>query len=68
MPLLTILQFCTDNGVCRSRAYELLASGELSAVKVGRNTRIPSEAVERWRANLPRYQPCRLTPRSDAGK
>lgn len=55
--LLTIEEFGADYGVSRSRTYELLAAGELSAVKVGRATRIPAESAEAWKRSLPAFQP-----------
>lgn len=55
--LLTIEEFGGAYGVSRSRTYELLAAGELSAVKVGRATRIPAEAAEAWKRSLPAFQP-----------
>jgi excisionase family DNA binding protein len=32
----------------RSKVYELLACGELPAVKIGRATRIPADSLRRW--------------------
>lgn len=55
--LLTIAEFSTVYRVSRSRTYELLAAGELSAVKVGRATRIPTEVAEAWKRSLPAFQP-----------
>lgn len=54
--MLSIAEFGATYGVSRSRAYELLAGGELSAVKVGRSTRIPVEAAEAWKCSLPAFQ------------
>ena len=34
-------------GVCRATIYNLIARGELSAVKLGRSTRIPITELER---------------------
>jgi excisionase family DNA binding protein len=55
--LLTVSEFGTAYGVSRSRIYELLASGELEAVKIGRATRIPDESAKAWKAKLPTFQP-----------
>jgi excisionase family DNA binding protein len=32
----------------RSKVYELLACGELPAVKIGRATRVPADSLRRW--------------------
>lgn len=57
--LLTIAEFGAAYGVGRSRAYEMLAAGELTAVKIGRSTRIPADAAETWKASLPAFMPGR---------
>lgn len=35
-------------GVSRSRMYELIASGEVPSVRVGRTLRVPVDALRRW--------------------
>jgi excisionase family DNA binding protein len=35
-------------GVSRSRVYELLASGELPSIRVGRTVRVPVAALHAW--------------------
>ncbi len=35
-------------GIGRSKLYALLAAGELPVVRIGRATRIPAAALERW--------------------
>ncbi len=35
-------------GVSRSRMYELLASGELPSIRVGRTVRVPVAALQTW--------------------
>lgn len=35
-------------GVCRSKAYAMLASGELPAVRIGRSVRVPVAALRAW--------------------
>ena len=32
----------------RSKTYELLATGELPAVRIGRSVRVPAAALQRW--------------------
>lgn len=42
-------------GVSRSKIYELLASGELPSVKIGKSIRVPVEELRQWvssRVNL----------------
>ena len=34
--------------IARSRAYELVASGTLPAVKIGRSVRVSRKELERW--------------------
>jgi excisionase family DNA binding protein len=43
-------------GVGRSTIYEELASGRLSARKLGRRTIIPEHALREWMENLPAYR------------
>ena len=35
-------------GIGRSKLYALLAAGELPVVRIGRSTRIPAAALQRW--------------------
>lgn len=35
-------------GISRSKAYELLAAGELPSVRIGRAVRVPVEGLHRW--------------------
>ena len=49
-------------GIGRSKTYELLASGELPSIKVGRSMRVPTDALRAWiRDRTPNTQP--LPPR-----
>lgn len=50
--LLTVVEAARLLGVGRSTAYELLASGELESVHIGRSRRIPVAAVESYVAGL----------------
>jgi excisionase family DNA binding protein len=52
--LITIKEFCRRYGRSRSRAYELIASRELPAVKEGRSTLIPVDGAEAWAEQLKR--------------
>jgi excisionase family DNA binding protein len=44
----SIGEFCSLVGLSRSKVYQLLAAGELSAVKVGKRTLIRSTEAERF--------------------
>jgi excisionase family DNA binding protein len=35
-------------GIGRSKLFELIGAGRLETVKIGRSTRIPAEALERF--------------------
>jgi excisionase family DNA binding protein len=35
-------------GLGRSKVYELLASGELPSVRIGKSIRVPLEALRQW--------------------
>lgn len=55
--LLTIEDFVAEYGPSRSVVYQLIGSGELKAVKVGKRTYITREAAEGWIKTLKQYQP-----------
>ncbi len=38
-------------GLGRSKTYQLIASGELPVVRIGRCVRVPAEALQRWVEN-----------------
>lgn len=50
--LLTVVETARLLGVGRSTAYELLASGELESVHIGRSRRVPVAAVENYVESL----------------
>lgn len=50
--LLTVVETTRLLGVGRSTAYELLASGELESVHIGRSRRVPVAAVENYVESL----------------
>lgn len=35
-------------GICRSRVYEMMDSGELPSIKMGRSKRVPVRALNQW--------------------
>ena len=51
--LMTIREFCACYRLGRTRAYELIKSGAVVAIKVGRSTRITVESAEAWFRSLP---------------
>jgi hypothetical protein len=51
---ISVSDWCALSGVKRSRTYELLGLGYLSAVKAGRRTLIDVEAGLAWLHSLPR--------------
>ena len=38
-------------GIGRTRVYEMLASGELPSIRIGRSIRIPVNALNQWVEN-----------------
>ena len=55
--LLAISDFCDAYSVSRSKAYELLRSGDLMAVKFGKRTYIRPEDAAIWASQLQRFVP-----------
>ena len=49
-------------GMSRTRLYEELKSGRLTAKKAGRSTLIPHESLEAWLKNLENYSTPRPSP------
>lgn len=56
-PFLTIEEFRAWSRLGRTKIYELLASGDLKAIKVGRRTLISGEAAQAWLDAQPAYSP-----------
>jgi excisionase family DNA binding protein len=54
---LSVNQFCAAVPCGRTKAYELIGSGEIRAIKLGRKTLIPKTELERLQAKLPSIQP-----------
>ena len=48
--LFTIDQFSIWSGLGRTKIYELLSSGALAAIKIGRRTLIRTDSAEAWLA------------------
>jgi excisionase family DNA binding protein len=55
--LLTVADFCQRYSVGRTRAYALIRTGKIKAVKNGSSTRIVAESAEAWAASLPAIAP-----------
>ena len=54
--LLTVEEAAERLSVGRTTAFNLVASGELASVKVGRLRRVPAQAVERYIDSLMNQQ------------
>ena len=46
--LYTVEQFCEATGLGRTKVFELMKSGELETIRVGRSRRIPVLAAMAW--------------------
>lgn len=53
MQYLSISEFRARFGIGATLTYELLKTGKLRAVKIGRCTRISLESAEAWAKSLP---------------
>ncbi len=54
--LLSVEQAARALGIGRSKAYELIAAGDLEAVHIGRATRVPVAALQDLLDRLPRVR------------
>jgi excisionase family DNA binding protein len=59
---LTINEFCAAFKIGRTKAYELIAAGEVEAIKLGNKTLIPYAELEKLQARLPRMRPSTEAP------
>lgn len=50
--LLSITDFMAESGLGRTKTYELIGSGELETIKVGKRRMVPAEAFQDWIARL----------------
>jgi excisionase family DNA binding protein len=57
MIALTVDNFTKQYGVGRTKVYELLAEGKLTARKLGKRTLIDRAEADSWYHSLPSYQP-----------
>lgn len=58
--LLRPLEVAAQLGITRSLVYQLIASGQLNAVTVGKSVRIPTRAVHQFVAARPGRRPRRM--------
>lgn len=56
-PAMTVDEFRSAYRIGLTRAYELIASGEIEARKVGRKTLVVTESVDAWFARQPAFVP-----------
>lgn len=50
------VQFARRNSLGKSKVYELLNAGKITAKKDGRRTLITAESERAWLASLPNYE------------
>jgi excisionase family DNA binding protein len=50
--LLSVPQACSAAGIGTTMMYELLSSGAIRSVKVGRRRLIERDSIKRWQASL----------------
>lgn len=46
--LLRVDEAVTATGISRAKLWQMIGTGELPSVKIGRSRRIPVEALRRW--------------------
>jgi excisionase family DNA binding protein len=51
--LYRIPEFSKENGLSEAKTWDMIAKGELRAVKIGSATRIRTEDAQAWRDSLP---------------
>lgn len=44
----TVNDFAAEFDVSRTKAYELINSGEIKIIRIGRSIRIPRSSIEEW--------------------
>jgi len=54
---MTIADACRWSGLGRTKLYELIASQQISAVKVGSRTLVVADAFEKYLAEQPKLHP-----------
>jgi excisionase family DNA binding protein len=52
---LSLREFCDRYAICLGTAYNLIRSGKVRAVKLGRRTVLLPSDVEAWEASLPAF-------------
>ncbi len=41
-------QVAQELGIARSKAYQMMASGELPVIRIGTSVRVPADALRAW--------------------
>jgi excisionase family DNA binding protein len=59
---LTVNEFCVAFNIGRTKFYQLIAAGEVEAIKLGKKTLIPRAELDRLQARLPRMRPSAAVP------
>ena len=49
---MSVAEFCSWSGLCKTTVYKIISQGELRRLKYGRRTLIPADEALRWRNSL----------------
>jgi excisionase family DNA binding protein len=55
--VVSVAEACAAARISRTTVYELIRSGELTAIKIGRSTRIRASDLRDWIEKLPTVEP-----------
>jgi hypothetical protein len=55
--LITLKAALEKGGFKRTKAYELINEGKIDAYKMGHQTMVDADSIERYHASLPRIEP-----------
>lgn len=50
--LYTVQQVCKMTSLGQTKVYELIRTGELASIKVGKSRRVPASALRSWMTGL----------------
>ncbi|CAO3426310.1 helix-turn-helix domain-containing protein [Azospirillum argentinense] len=53
---ISVQEFCEQTNVGRTKAYQLIAAGEIVVRKLGRRTLVDVESVSDWASKLPQMK------------
>jgi excisionase family DNA binding protein len=49
---MSVAEFCSWSGLCKTTVYKIIGQGELRPLKYGRRTLIPADEALRWQNSL----------------